>query len=99
MPRSHVLIGLALAFLMTAVPVAGAQSPAPLPQDRVAVYQEPAHLLLAEGPATLERGAERMAAAANMLVLAGDRLQTTTGRLELAFSDGTVLDLDRHSRM
>ncbi len=68
-----------------------------------AVGQEPAappaHISFVEGTATLERHGELEAAALNMPVIEGDRLRTTTGRLQLAFPDGSAVDLEPDSEI
>jgi hypothetical protein len=58
------------------------------------VDQTPAHLAIVDGAATLERDGQSQAAAENMAVLAGDRLRTRSGRVEVLFADGSTLDLD-----
>ena len=50
-----------------------------------------------EGSAALERNGEVEPVAMNMPVVEGDRLRTTSGRLQLAFPDGSAVDLDPNS--
>jgi FecR protein len=54
----------------------------------------PAHLAVVDGSAYLGRDATEEAATENVPLLAGDRLRTTRGRVEVAFDDGSALDLD-----
>src|SRR4029077_10336308 len=49
----------------------------------------PAHVAYVEGTVTLERDGALEAAIANMPIVAGDRLRTTVGRIELLFPDGS----------
>jgi hypothetical protein len=58
---------------------------------------EPGHVAFVDGTATLERDGQTDAVNVNEPVVAGDRIQTTSGRLELLFSDGSALDLDEYS--
>ena len=54
----------------------------------------PAHIAVIDGRATLEREGRVEQATENEPLLAGDRLKTTQGRVEVLFSDGSALDLD-----
>lgn len=54
----------------------------------------PAHIAVVDGVATLERQGLAEAAIANLPLIAGDRLRTERGRLEILFADGSALDLD-----
>ena len=58
---------------------------------------EPAHISYVDGTATVERDGETETAAVNAPIVAGDRLQTTSGRIEVLFPDGSSLDLDEYS--
>jgi hypothetical protein len=57
----------------------------------------PAHVAYVEGTVTLERDGALEAAIVNMPIVAGDRLRTTVGRIELLFPDGSAVDLDEYS--
>ena len=59
----------------------------------------PAHVAYMDGTVTLERDGALEVASVNMPIIAGDRLRTTAGRLELLFPDGSALDLDENSSM
>jgi hypothetical protein len=59
----------------------------------------PAHVAYLDGTVTLDRDGALEVAAVNMPIIAGDRLSTTAGRLELLFPDGSALDLDENSSM
>src|SRR5262245_27447538 len=54
----------------------------------------PAHISLVDGAVTLEREGQSDPAPANMPLLAGDRLRTENGRVEVLFADGSALHLD-----
>jgi len=54
----------------------------------------PAHIAVVDGAAILERQGLAEAAAANVPLIAGDRVRTERGRLEILFADGSALDLD-----
>jgi hypothetical protein len=54
----------------------------------------PAHIALVDGAATLERDGQSEPAPANMPLLAGDRVRTEVGRVEILFADGSALHLD-----
>jgi Family of unknown function (DUF6600)/FecR protein len=72
--------------LLYAGPQASAQEPSNDP---------PAHISLVEGAAVLERDGSSETASSSMPLLAGDRLRTETGRVEVLFGDGSTLHLDR----
>lgn len=61
-----------------------------VPVDQAA----PAHISLVEGTATLERDGRLDDAPGNMPLLAGDRVRTRAGRIEILFADGSTLHLD-----
>jgi hypothetical protein len=73
---------------------------APLPEN--ADYRDwsdevPAHISVVDGSATLERDGKVEHAEENLVLLAGDRLRTGRGRLEVLFDDGSALHLDENS--
>jgi len=68
-------------------------APAPVSaQD--AAGESPAHISLIDGAALLERDGRSESAPASMPLLAGDRVRTQNGRVEILFSDGSTLHLD-----
>ena len=52
-----------------------------------------AHVSFVDGSAVLERDGQRDSAPANMPLLAGDRLRTQNGRVEILFADNSTLHL------
>ena len=66
-------------------------------QDTSREAQAPAHISLVEGVAILERDGGTDDAPANMPLLAGDRIRTRAGRVEILFADGSTLHLDHNS--
>ena len=54
----------------------------------------PAHLAYVDGTATLERDGQVETAVSGMPFVPGDRLQTTRGRVEVLFPDGSSLAVD-----
>src|SRR5207248_3243775 len=57
----------------------------------------PAHVMFVDGAATLERDGQLDVVTANMPVVPGDRLRTSSGRVEILFSDLTTVDVDEES--
>ncbi len=66
-----------------------------LAQD--AVSDSPAHISVVDGAAVLERDGRNETAPASMPLLAGDRVRTQNGRVEILYSDGSTLHLDTNS--
>ncbi|MCC7008396.1 MAG: hypothetical protein IT184_06235 [Acidobacteria bacterium] len=88
--------GVLLALL--ALPrLAAAQMDAVVESDTDWTDAIPAHLSVVEGDASLERDGQLERAIENMPLLAGDRLVTKRGRVEVLFADGSVLDVDESS--
>ena len=99
--------GLLLAFL--AVPVLpAAQSGGQIPVDRElpafdrvqdarAYANVPAHVAIVDGIATLEREGLRERLEEGVPLLAGDRIRTDRGRVEVLFDDGSAIDVDQFS--
>jgi FecR protein len=75
----------AVAMSLSAPPPAIAQD-----TDREA----PAHISYVDGSAVLERDGRSETAPSSMPLLAGDRLRTQNGRVEVLFADGSTLHLD-----
>lgn len=57
----------------------------------------PAHVSFVEGDATLYHDGELEPAVVNMAVLDGDRIRTTTGRVEVIFGNGSAIAIDPDS--
>ena len=56
--------------------------------------QAPAHISVVDGSAVLERDGQSETAPTSMPLLAGDRVRTQNGRVEVLFADGSTLHLD-----
>jgi len=82
------IIGVALVVLLTPA-VAWAQD--------ASAQDAPAHLSAVEGIAAIDREGDTISAVAGEVVLEGDRLRTESGRAELWFPDGSILDVDERS--
>src|SRR5438094_3064687 len=87
------------ACAVTLVCVAGAraQDVAPVASAQEISGPPPAHIGLVDGAATVERDGQSRVAIPNVPFVPGDRLRTTTGRVEVLFPDGTALDVDQDS--
>ena len=59
----------------------------------------PAHLAIVDGAATIERDGRVETAEENIILLAGDRVRTERGRVEILFADGSTIDLDHFTRL
>lgn len=57
----------------------------------------PAHVAVVDGSAQLEREGVAEALDENMPLLAGDRIRTDRGRVEVRFADGSLLDVDEYT--
>src|SRR5689334_267599 len=57
----------------------------------------PAHIAAVDGAVTLDSDGQTQPAAAGMPHVAGDRLRTERGRVEILFPDGSALDIDEFS--
>jgi hypothetical protein len=57
----------------------------------------PAHIAVVDGTASLERDGRIAPAEENVPLLAGDRLRTDKGRVEILFADGSALDIDEYA--
>jgi len=73
--------------------IALAQTPDRADQPPVAA-DPPAHIALVDGSAVLERDGQRESSPENMPLLAGDRVRTQNGRVEILFGEGSTLHLD-----
>ena len=59
--------------------------------------QAPAHISFVDGTVVLERDGETDDSPMSMPLMAGDRVRTKSGRVEILFADGSTLHLDHHS--
>ena len=59
--------------------------------------QAPAHISVVDGVAILERDGQPDDSPRSMPLLAGDRVRTRAGRVEILFADGSTLHLDHNS--
>ena len=90
--RCFAILGVVCCF------ASGGRAAAQAVQDQAAppaVQQAPASISVVEGAATLERDGRAEPAVVSMPLVGGDRLRTDSGRVEVAFPDGSVLHLDR----
>ena len=76
-----------------ALPVFGQDSA--LPEQ--AATDPPAHVSVVDGSAVLERDGRSDTEVLSMPLLAGDRVRTQAGRVEVLFSDGSALHLDEQT--
>jgi hypothetical protein len=79
---------------LTVVFVALVRSAGAQPSNQIAQPSPPAYVAAADGVAFIERDSRAESSPLNMPLVAGDRLHTTEGRMEIRFADGSVLDLD-----
>jgi hypothetical protein len=108
-PVRHVLVLAALlAAALSGIAQAVGQDayPSPPPQDYDLpsaasdwTDQIPAHVYVVDGAAQLERDGQIDPLDENEPLLAGDRLRTARGRIEVLFSDGSSLALDEYSEV
>jgi Family of unknown function (DUF6600)/FecR protein len=62
-----------------------------------AASESPAHISLVDGAAVLERDGRNETAPTSMPLLAGDRVRTQNGRVEILYADGSTLHLDTNT--
>ena len=94
--RAFQFISTGLLALACAAP-AIAQDASPPGVQTLGETQAPAHISLVDGVAVLERDGQTDDAPGNMPLLAGDRVRTRGGRVEILFADGSTLHLDHNS--
>jgi hypothetical protein len=88
MPRlARVALTLSLLVCAAAAPARAQDSVAP-------AGDPPAHISVVDGSALLERDGRSETAPTSMPLLAGDRVRTQSGRVEILFADGSTLHLD-----
>jgi len=90
LPRPAVTFALAV---LACPAIARAQLP-PAFSSPSRATQPPAYVAVTEGVAFIERDGRVESTPLNMPLVAGDRLRTTEGRMEVRFADGSALDLD-----
>jgi hypothetical protein len=78
----------AAAGLLLTPYAAAAQEPTVIESD------PPAHVSFVDGAAVIERDGKADDAPANMPLLAGDRIRTENGRVEILYADGSTLHID-----
>ena len=91
-----------LTVVLSVLALAGSASPAPAqdsypPSPAASAEQAPAHISVVDGVAILERDGTQDDSPGNMPLLAGDRVRTRAGRVEILFADGSTLHLDHNS--
>ncbi len=92
---------LALTLLLFPTPVQ-VQTPAPdgvADQGRDFSQDVPAHFTRVDGQVTLVRDGRLEPAEANQILLAGDRLRTAGGRVQILFADGSTLAVDENTTL
>lgn len=89
-------VGLLSSLLWLAGPAPAQPSAPPAMQER-GTSPPPAHVAFVEGTAWLDRSGQREPAPVSMPLVAGDRLHTELGRVEILFGDGSALYLDHHT--
>jgi hypothetical protein len=89
--RSTRVIALLVALAPVAAPVF-AQS-----DDSEGFDNAPAHIRVIDGSASLEREGRLDREPQNVPLMAGDRLRTEQGRIEVLFGDGSVLSIDHYT--
>jgi hypothetical protein len=88
---------LAIGLSLTTVTLLAATPGIARAQDAQDVAPPPAHVAYVDGSATIERDGVAESATGGVPVLPGDRIRTTTGRVEMLFTDGSALDVDEYS--
>src|SRR5712691_4291623 len=86
-------------FLGGAALLAFARPTAVLAEQSSTESAPPPHVVSLEGIVTIERDGTLESATENMPIIAGDRVRTTSGRVEVLFPEGTTLDLDENSTL
>src|SRR5262245_65134130 len=96
----RLVLTLALAVLVCPSPAfPQAASPGAQPAVSTQQFDAPAYVSVVDGGATLERDGRVENAPLNMPLLAGDRLRTSNGRVEIRFADGGRLHLDANTSL
>jgi hypothetical protein len=79
-------------------PTLRAQQPPDANSETIAA-DPPAHISIVDGAAVLERDGQPDTNPLNMPLLAGDRVRTQGGRVEILFADGSTLHLDANTTL
>jgi len=92
-------VGSAMRHILYAVFVCACLSAVARAQDapQLPAGPPPAYLAAIEGTATIDREGESIPAELNMPFVPGDRLRTADGRVEIAFPDGTAIEVGENS--
>jgi Family of unknown function (DUF6600)/FecR protein len=85
------------ALAQSAAPNPSTPSTTKLVLGPTAAIDQPAHMSIVEGTAMLERDGRAQTAVVNAPILAGDRIRTRDGRVEVVFADGSTIDVDQSS--
>jgi hypothetical protein len=94
-PSRALIFVMSLPFGLMATTVA-AQVPDRADQSTI-TSDPPAHVSFVQGSAVLERDGQRETSPENMPLLAGDRVRTQDGRVEILYGDGSTLHLDTNT--
>jgi hypothetical protein len=86
-------------LLWICAPVSARAQPPEAANPETIATDPPAHVSFVDGAAVLERDGQPDSAPANMPLLAGDRLRTQGGRVEILFADGSALHLDANTTL
>jgi hypothetical protein len=86
-------------LLWICAPVSTLAQPPEAANPEAVAADPPAHVSFVDGAAVLERDGQPDSAPANMPLLAGDRLRTQGGRVEILFADGSALHLDANTTL
>jgi hypothetical protein len=102
--RRLVPAGAAALLLLFPASHAQTQRPQSPPRDPAPAARDfrddvPAHLAVIDGSVTLERGGRFEPAEMNLPLLAGDRIRTQSGRVEIRFEDGSAFYLDESAQL
>jgi hypothetical protein len=90
-------LSLTLPYGVFALGVASLATPAAAQTADVPTDEIPAHISVVSGTASLERDGYVERAEHSLILLAGDRLSTERGRVEILFADGSAVALDEYS--
>ena len=84
-------------FALTILPAIVCLAAVPARAQESGSSEPPAHISFVDGAAVLERDGRTDAEPLSMPLLAGDRLRTQGGRVEVLFADGSALHLDANT--
>ena len=97
--RRFPFVAAAFGLALFITPLDAQYVPPPVAPETVGATRDwtddiPAHISFVDGTVTLEREGRLEPAEANLALLAGDRLRTKAGRVEILYADGSALYLD-----